>query len=96
MKLKIALRLDLYIHNNSKYVRGKKKTKESIEYFLLPVYDMVKFEEDTYDFTIEYTDDENLDKQVYDLLDELRNEADIRSCFSESEVYSLDDPDRSW
>ncbi len=94
--MKIKLRLDLHIHNNSKFVRGKKKTKESIEYFVLPFYDMVKVEEDTYEFTIEYSDDKNLDKQVYDLLNELQSDADLRNCFSESEVYSLDDSDRGW
>ena len=90
-KKSIALELYLYIENNSSFVRGKKKVIEGIEQYVLPDYGAKKTKTQHYAITFEYTDKDDLDEQVYELLNEIESEADSRDCFSESSVSAVDE-----
>jgi hypothetical protein len=80
-------------------VRGKKKAREEIEQYVLSHYQMEKPEQDGWEYvlSIPYHTDEELDEIIYrDILQEAAFHADMRHCFIETDVVSLDDPDRSW
>lgn len=94
--MKIHLRLN--VERNSKFVRGIKRTREGIERYVLSDYSMKKLGKDTdeYELTIPFQTDEQLDKIVYDILQEASRIADMRHCFVEGGAHSVDDPDRQW
>jgi hypothetical protein len=94
----MKVRLYLRVENNSKFVRGRKRAIEDIEYFVLEHYGMEKPYKDRgeYILSIPYENDEELDKIVYDILTEASSTADLRHCFIEADVVSVDDPERSW
>jgi hypothetical protein len=85
----------LRVENNSKFVRGKKRAREDIEYMALNGYDMKKLGACEYELTFTYKDDADLDKQIHDLLIECEHFADLRNCFTESDVRE-NGTDRSW
>lgn len=97
-KKRMRVELWLRIERNSKFVRGMKKTREEIEDRILRRYGMVTLDRDggLYHLTIPYETDEELE----DIIDEIIVEADLiadrNNCFTESDVTSLDDPDRTW
>jgi hypothetical protein len=95
MKVTLWLRVE----NNNKFVRGKKKARESIERSVLSRYGMEKEDEGgcEYTLTIPYDTDEELDRIIYDeIFREADRLADYRHCFIEADATSVDDPDRSW
>lgn len=83
------------MENNNKFVRGKKRAREDIERFHLRRYGMKKLGGWEYELTFSYRDDADLDRQVYDLLRDIDNEADLRHCFTEADVTESG-TDRSW
>lgn len=87
----------LQVENNSKFVRGKGKSRQHIEDYILCDYDAKKLEKDgwEYELTFQYTDDEDLEQQIYDLSSEMSNEADLRNGFVECS-FSEVGTDRSW
>jgi len=93
----IKVKLHLRVENNNKYVRGKKRAKENIEYFVLSRYNMKKLDKDgwEYELTIPYENDKDLDDTIYDMLSEIESKADYRNCFTEADVYAVDS-DKSW
>jgi hypothetical protein len=96
-----VMKVELYlaVENNNKFVRGKKKAREEIEWSVLRRYQMEKSVKDGWEYvlSIPYHTDEELDSIIYDdILREAANIADYRHCFIETDVRSLDDPDRSW
>jgi hypothetical protein len=95
--MKVALHLR--VENNSKFVRGKGKSREDIEWHVLSRYQMEKPRKDGWDYilTIPYETDEDLDRIIYeDILGEAHRIADLRNGFIEADIVSLDDPERSW
>ena len=96
-KKSIDVKLWLRVENNSKFVRGKNKVRRDIEYYILSEFNMKKEYKDSwnYELTIPYKDSEDLDKKIYDMLDEIHSEADIRNCFIEADVYTADG-EKSW
>jgi hypothetical protein len=95
--MKVALYLR--VENNSKFVRGKKKAREEIEQYVLSYYQMEKPEKDGWEYvlSIPYQTDEELETIIArDILQAAALHADVRHCFIEADVVSLDDPDRSW
>ena len=98
---KKTMRVELYlqVENNNKFVRGKTRSREEIEWDVLSRYQMEKPDKDRgrYLLTIPYETDEELDRIIYDdILREAHFIADLRHGFIEADVISLDDPDRSW
>ena len=95
----MRVELHLRVENNSKFVRGKGKSREDIEWRVLSRYRMEKPRKDGWDYmlTIPYESDAELDRIIYeDILGEAHRIADLRNGFIEADVVSLDDPERSW
>jgi hypothetical protein len=91
-----TIRLYLYVENNSRHSRGKKRAIDAIVRYVLPVYGEVRhLQRNEYQIKIPYRDDAELDKLVGELLYESWLEADRGNCFSESEA-SLEGTDRAW
>ena len=79
--------LYLSIENNNKFVRGKGKVRESIEWYLLKSYQMKKLPHNNYELTFSYKDEEHLQKQIDDLHQEMASEADLRNCYIQADFY---------
>lgn len=79
--------MNLRVENNNKFVRGKKKARENIEKYL-DYYDMQKSPStnDDYIIFVKYKDIDALKNDVYEILRELENEADLKNCFTEGEA----------
>lgn len=95
----MKVELCLQIENNSKFVRGKGKVRNEIEQFILSQFAMEKMDKHNcrYRLSIPYTADNELDRIIYDeLLAEAGRMADRRNCFIEADIFSVDDPERSW
>ncbi len=82
-----VITLYLSIENNSKFVRGKGKVRESIEWSMLMEYQMKKLPRNDYELTFTYKDEEHLQKQIDDLHQEMASEADLRNCYIEANFY---------
>ena len=63
--------------------------------FHLSRYQMKKLSDVEYKLTFSYEDDAHLDKQIYDLLREIDEEADCRNCFVETNAREQG-TGRSW
>ncbi len=87
----------LQVENNSKFVRGKGKSRQYIEDFHLSHYNAKKLDKDgwEYELTFQYENDEDLENQIYDLAAEMSSEADSRNGFIECH-FSEVGTDRSW
>jgi DNA invertase Pin-like site-specific DNA recombinase len=87
----------LQVENNSKFVRGKGKSRQHIEDYCLSEYDAKKLEKNgwEYELTFQYKDDEDLEHQIYDLASEMSREADLRNGFVECSFTEVG-TDRSW
>jgi DNA invertase Pin-like site-specific DNA recombinase len=85
----------LRVENNSKFVRGKTRARSDIERYCLSDYRMKKLRDGEYELTFTYRDDADLDKQIYDLLDEMESQADLHHCFTETNVRE-NGTERSW
>lgn len=82
-----VITLYLSIENNSKFVRGKGKVRESIEWYLLREYQMKKLPHNDYELTFTYKDEEHLQKQIDDLHQAMASEADLRNCYIQADFY---------
>lgn len=87
--------LSLRIQNNSKFVRGKKRTIEHIEHFYLSEYDAQRRPNGDYELKIPYDSGEDLDSTVNELLNNIASDADDRNCFSGSDAC-MEGADRHW
>ena len=78
-------------------MRRKNKVRETIERVCLSRYGMQKQHKDSceYELTIAYQDDQDLDKQIEELLDEMDAQADLECCFIEADVTEIG-TERSW
>jgi len=84
----VEVELWLRVERNSKFVRGKKKTRQDIEDYVLSQYDMKKKDKDGWEYTlrISYTDQNDLEKTVYDIYSEMESQANMRNCFIEANI----------
>lgn len=93
----MKIELCLQVENNSKFVRGKGKVRNEIEQFILSQFAMEKLNNGRYILSIPYTSNEQLDGIIYDeIMAEAKHRADMRNCFIEADIFSMDDPERSW
>ena len=95
MKVKIWLRVE----NNSKFVRGKGKAREEIERQVFGRFGMEHAGKGSceYVLSIPYTTDEELDAIIRDeICHEAERIADYRNGFTEMDIQSLENPERSW
>lgn len=65
---------------------------------MLRAYNMKKSRKNDWEYilTIPYDDDAELDRRIEEVIMEAASQADMRHCFIEADVVSLDDPERSW
>jgi DNA invertase Pin-like site-specific DNA recombinase len=87
--------LRLRVENNSKFVRGKKRAREDIEFYCLRRQGMKRISDWEYALTFTYRDDADLDQQIYDLLQDIDSQADLRNCFTEADMQEHG-TERSW
>jgi probable addiction module antidote protein len=95
----LKVTLWLRVERNSKFVRGKTRAREDIEYYVLGHYDMKKRWADgsEYELTIPYDTDEELDDIIYrDILQAASLQADMHNCFIETDMRALNGSERSW
>ena len=87
----MLLGMRLTLENNSKFVRGKKKIREEILYFL-EEYKVRRYEGHAYDYilTVSYDNDEELDSIIEYIYTEIASRANWRSCYLEINISSLD------
>jgi len=87
----------LQVENNSKFVRGKGKSRQNIEDYCLSEYGAKKLEKDgwEYELAFQYEHDEDLENQMEDLAAEMSEEADSRNGFIECH-FSEVGTDRTW
>jgi len=90
-----TIRLTLRIENNSKFVRGKKRSREDIERYCLAEYDAKRLPSGEYELKVPYSSDDDLDQRMNELLGDISSQADDRHCFSESEA-SMEGTSRCW
>lgn len=90
-----TIRLTLRIENNSKFVRGKKRSREDIERSCLAEYDAKRLPSGEYELKVPYGSDDDLDQRMNELLGDIASQADDRHCFSESEAR-MEGTDRCW
>ncbi len=90
-----TLRLWLRVEHNSKFVRGKTRARQDIEDYHLRQYRMQKLNDCEYELTFSYQDDADPNQQVYRLLQDVANEAELRHCFTEADVQEKG-TERSW
>jgi DNA invertase Pin-like site-specific DNA recombinase len=78
--------LTLRIENNSKFVRGKKRVKDGLGPFLRHHYTAKLLPSGQYELKVPHRSEEDLDRTIEDLLQQIAFEADLRNCFSESDA----------
>lgn len=99
---KIRLGLHLSVENNTKWVRGKKKAQESIDWHLHchfgDDFKSTPEERHDYEITLQYKENEELDKTIEEhILSEIAQLADDRNCYSDDTyVEALDSSGRTW
>jgi hypothetical protein len=91
------IRIWLRVENNNKFVRGKSKTRESIELYLSLYYNMKQKDPRSWEYTIfiPYSETKDLEEKVYEILRELEFEADLNNCFIEADAH-CDELDLHW
>jgi len=92
-KTKIAT-LDIYlmVENNSKFVRGKKKTRECIENDWKNNYNMEKVDIDGWNYVLRvtYKSLDELEETVFEIMSEAQSSADLKNCFVEMNIEHKD------
>jgi putative DNA-invertase from lambdoid prophage Rac len=86
----------LRVENNNRHGRGRKRSLEAIESLVLPHYDVKPHSECQYEVSFEYENDADLDKQIYEMLNECQRFADLYNCSTEGTDVIENGTDRSW
>lgn len=92
----MPIEISIRVENNNKYVRGKKRSIEDIENYVLYDYDMKKLGGWEYELKIPYENEKDLDEQIDEIVRRVDSEADMRNCFTEISVRALDGSDKYW
>jgi len=94
----LKVRMRLTVENNNKFVRGKTRSQQEIENFVLARYRMHKPypKRHIYDLTIPYRDDKDLDDTIYDIIREAEDIAEMRNGHLEADAEALDGSERYW
>lgn len=92
----VAVILWVCVENGSKFTRGKKRVRESIDYLVLTRYRGTKLNDSEYRLVIPYTDDADLKQQIDELLSEIHNTADGRNCVVDDSSVKEEATGRYW
>lgn len=92
------IKLWLRIENNTKWVRGKKRSREEFEFYVLSRFDYDKPDAKGCEYIVKipYTDEADLDSTIEDILTEAWRIADDRHCFIEADAESLTREEKYW
>ncbi len=86
----------LRVENNNRYGRGRKRSLEAIDSFVLSHYAVKTLSECQYEVTFTYEKDTDLGNQVYEMLNECQHFADLYNCSTEGTDVIEKGTDRSW
>lgn len=94
----LKIRMHLVVENNNKFVRGKTRSCQDIENFVLARYGMQKplAKGCNYELTIPFRDDKDLEDTIYEIIQEAADIAEIRNGHIEVDVEALDGSERYW
>ena len=94
----IRLELWLRVENNSKWVRGKARTLREIERGLFWRFDAKQPNphRGVYHLTLTYSSDEDLERQIDELLREMHFTAELRNGFVEADLTEIGGGERRW
>lgn len=76
----VVVRLSIHIENGSKFTRGRKKARESIDDFVTRFFEGHILDETHYKMVLRYADVEDLKVIIDDLIDEIHSAAHLRNC----------------
>jgi hypothetical protein len=81
----------LRVENNNKFIRRKKRVREAIERYCLNQYNAKRLHKDSweYELRIPYDDDEDLERQIEFLMQEMFMTADDDYCFIEADLSEI-------
>jgi len=79
----VPVRLWARIENNSKFVRGRKRVQEDIEFMVQRQFAGRKLSDCEYSLIITYENETELKEQLDELFTEVHQLADLRNCFAE-------------
>ncbi|MCB1067654.1 MAG: recombinase family protein [Simkania sp.] len=92
----MPIEISIRVENNSKYVRGKKRSIEDIENYVLYDYDVKKLDDCEYELKIPYENEKDLEREIDEIVRGIDSQADLRNCFTEISVRALDGSDKYW
>lgn len=95
-KNQTTVTLWLRVENNNRHGRGRKRSLEAIESFVLSHYDVKALSECEYEVIFTYEENADLDNQIYELLNECQHFADLYNCSTEGTDVVEKGTDRSW
>jgi hypothetical protein len=94
----IRLELWLRVENNSKWVRGKARSLREIERGLFWRFDAKQPNphRGVYQLTLTYSSEEDLERQIDELLREMHFTAELRNGFVEADLTEIGGQERNW
>ena len=94
----LEVELHLRVEDNSKFVRGKGRSREEIERRVLSRFSMQKPDKDgsEYTLTIHYSSDDELECTVTEIFQEASRIADLRNGFVEMDIQEIGGQERVW
>lgn len=94
----LKISIHLIVENNSKFVRGKSRSRKAIEEDIFSYYDMHKPDPKGWDYElmIPYENEQDLENTIDEILREASSCADLRNGFIEADVVAMDGSGRTW
>jgi DNA invertase Pin-like site-specific DNA recombinase len=96
MMFSVTAILWFYVENGSKFTRGKRRVRESIESIITYSYGGTKLDDTAYRLKFNYNSDESLKEQIDGLLKEIWHVADMRNCVVEDLLIQNEANDLYW
>jgi len=75
------------VDNKSKYGRGRKNAQKAIEQFCMSGAGIQKVKDSQWEVTFSYLNDEDLNRQVHSLLEEISFQAELHNCLAELSAH---------
>lgn len=95
-ELSVTVILWVGIENGSRFTRGKKRVRETIDDMVGREFKSTKLNENEYRLVIPYTDDADLKRTIEELLQEVHDLADLRNCVVDDYSVKEEATGRYW
>lgn len=81
----------LWVENNSSFVRGRKKSIRQVEWMVYEKYEMKKQDNGPYEYllNIPYLDVKDLTEKIEGMLQEIHEIVDLNHCFAEASFHTI-------